>query len=117
MKFLIDAQLPRRLARWLRARGHDAVHTLELTLQNRTPDSDLKEISLIEERIVITKDSEFVDSFVLKGMPYKLLLISTGNIKNADLELLFSQNLDWLVEAFEHHGFIEIDKTMVTIHV
>lgn len=93
------------------------MHTLELTLRNRTPDSDIKESSLIEERIVITQDSEFVDSFVLKGMPYKLLLISTGNIKNADWELLFSQNFDWLVKAFEHHGFIEIDKTMVTIHV
>lgn len=66
------------------------MHTLDLTLRNRTPDSDIKEISLIEERIVITQDSEFVDSFVLKGMPYKLQLISTGNLKNADLELLFS---------------------------
>lgn len=30
MRFLIDAQLPRRLARWLAALGHDAVHTLDL---------------------------------------------------------------------------------------
>lgn len=93
------------------------MHTLELTRQNRTPDSDIKEISLLEERIVITKDSEFVDSFILKGMPFKLLLISTGNIKNSELEQLSSQNLDWLVEAFAHHSFIEIDKTMVTIHM
>jgi predicted nuclease of predicted toxin-antitoxin system len=36
MKFLADAQLPRRLARWLSAQGHDAVHTLELPAGNRT---------------------------------------------------------------------------------
>jgi len=29
VKFLIDAQLPRRLARWLNDRGFDAIHTLE----------------------------------------------------------------------------------------
>ena len=30
MKFLGDAQLPRRLALWLQQRGHDVIHTLEL---------------------------------------------------------------------------------------
>jgi len=29
MKFLVDAQLPRRIVMWLRAAGFDAVHTLE----------------------------------------------------------------------------------------
>lgn len=31
MRFLIDAQLPLRLARWLTQVGHDARHTLDLT--------------------------------------------------------------------------------------
>jgi hypothetical protein len=30
MTFLVDAQLPRRLAHRLRDRGHDALHTLDL---------------------------------------------------------------------------------------
>ena len=41
MKFLVDAQLPRRLVAWLQEIGHDAVHTLDLPLANRTPDPDL----------------------------------------------------------------------------
>lgn len=32
MKFLIDAQLPKRLCDWLRAKGYDALHTLDLNL-------------------------------------------------------------------------------------
>jgi len=35
MKFLVDAQLPRRLARWLQASGHDAIHTRDLPEGNR----------------------------------------------------------------------------------
>jgi predicted nuclease of predicted toxin-antitoxin system len=30
MKFVVDAQLPRRLARELAAAGHDVMHTLDL---------------------------------------------------------------------------------------
>ncbi|WP_300970662.1 DUF5615 family PIN-like protein [Thiocapsa sp.] len=33
MRFIVDAQLPRRLARWLNARGHDVLHTLDLPEQ------------------------------------------------------------------------------------
>jgi len=40
MKFLVDAQLPRRLAYRLQDAGHDAVHTLDLPLANRTPDGE-----------------------------------------------------------------------------
>jgi predicted nuclease of predicted toxin-antitoxin system len=116
MNFLIDAQLPRRLMYRLRDLGHDALHTLDLPLRNRTPDSEIKELSLHEKRVLVTKDGEFVDSLILQGKPYKLLLISTGNIKNADLEKLLLQNLEQIVEAFEQHSFIEIDRTAVTIH-
>ena len=117
MNFLIDAQLPRRLAYRLRDRGHDAIHTLDLPQKNRTPDSEVKEISLREKRIVVTKDGELVDSFFIQGKPYKLLLVSTGNIKNADLENIILQNIEHMAKAFEQHSFIEIDRTMVTIHV
>lgn len=65
MKFLVDAQLPRRLARWLVAEGHEAVHTTGLLEGNRTGDSAINDLSLRERRIVITKDEDFVDSFLL----------------------------------------------------
>jgi predicted nuclease of predicted toxin-antitoxin system len=29
MKFLVDAHLPKRLARFLKGEGHDALHTLD----------------------------------------------------------------------------------------
>ena len=37
MKFLIDNQLPAALARWLTAKGHDAVHVLDIG-QGQTED-------------------------------------------------------------------------------
>jgi predicted nuclease of predicted toxin-antitoxin system len=45
MKFLVDAQLPARLARFLRQAGHDVVHTSDLPDGNRTPDRQIAELA------------------------------------------------------------------------
>lgn len=116
MKFLVDAQLPKRLARLLQDQGYDAIHTQDLSLGNATPDADINLLSLEEERIVITKDADFVQSFLLEQKPYKLLLVATGNIKNADLENLLRKNLNQLVEAFENHSYLELGRDAIVIH-
>ena len=46
MKFLIDAQLPRRLTGLLRAAGYEAVHTLDLPQGDRTSDAEINELSI-----------------------------------------------------------------------
>lgn len=116
MKFLVNAHLPRRLIFLLNAAGHDAIHTLDLPERNRTPDLTINQVSVREQRILITKDGEFKDSFLLEGRPYKLLLISTGNITNADLERLLRDNLEEIVRAFQEHSFLELDRATLTIH-
>ena len=85
MKLLVDAQLPRRLCHQLRECGHDAIHTLDLPLGNRTSDTEIIRIADAEGRIVITKDNDFVQSFWLRNQPQRLLLIATGNIGNVEL--------------------------------
>ncbi len=116
MKFLIDAQLPVRLSYLLKSTGHDSIHTKELSLQNATPDQEINAISLREERIVITKDSDFWDSFYIRQEPYKLLLVTTGNISNKALETLFIKNLEQLVLLFEQYSLIEMSQDTVTVH-
>lgn len=116
MKFLVDAQLPNSLVVLLKKSGCDAIHTKELKRQNRTSDTEINSISIQEERIVITKDSDFVESFLLKRQPYKLLLVTTGNITNRDLEVLFLKNLTQLSELFVKYYYIELSWTDIIIH-
>jgi predicted nuclease of predicted toxin-antitoxin system len=54
MKFIVDAQLPRRLARFIQDSGYDAIHTLDLSQQNATPDSNINALSVAQERILIS---------------------------------------------------------------
>lgn len=116
MKFLIDAQLPRRLARWLQAEGHEAVHTTDLPEGNRTGDATINELSMLEQRVLITKDEDFVVTFLLRRQPYKLLLVSTGNTGNQELERLLQDNLEPIVRAFETYDFIELDQAFLICH-
>jgi predicted nuclease of predicted toxin-antitoxin system len=116
MKFLVDAQLPRRLAHELAAAGHDVVHAAELLLQNRTPDNEIVARAVREGRVVVTKDSDFVTNFLLHGTPTKMLLISTGNISNAALSRLVAANLTALETALTGHDFIELSMSVIMIH-
>ena len=116
MKFLIDAQLPRRLAHQLRVAGFEATHTLDLPQGNRTTDQELITFSITENCVVITKDADFVESFLLRHEPGKLLLVSTGNIGNVELLRLFQLNIDQLVEAFETFDFVEVNRTSMICH-
>ena len=105
MKFIIDAHLPRRLANFLADHGHDAVHTLELPHGNRTDDNDIIEIAINEQRVIITKDQDFADSFALRRHAWQLLLVRTGNISNHELLALFERSLSQIEMTFAHSDF------------
>jgi len=116
MKCLVDAQLPRRFCGWLRERGHDALHTLDLELGNQTPDCDIILMADREGRIVVTKDDDFVQSFLLRKTPQRLMLVASGNIGNAELERLIIAALPAITEAFATAHYIEIGRNSVIVH-
>ena len=116
MKFIVDAQLPYGLKNFLLSLKHDAIHTDDLPLQARTSDSAINDISKTQERIVITKDTDFLDSYYVENIPFKLLLITTGNIVNKELYNLFTKNINAIIEAFNHHSLVELDNYDLIIH-
>lgn len=116
MRFLVDAQLPVRLARWLQDKGHDVLHTHDLPTGNRTEDSVVNELSQREARVVVTKDTDFVGTFLLTRKPHKLLLVATGNIGNADLEGLFQRNLEAIVSALDTSDYVELGRDRLVVH-
>ena len=91
-------------------------HTLDLPNKNRTRDAEINAISEREQRIILTKDADFVNTFLVYAKPYKSLLVSTGNITNKELEEIFSNNFEQIIEAFRKHDFVEIDRKNITIH-
>ena len=116
MKFLVDAQLPRRLVKRFREAGFEAIHTLDLPMGNRTSDIEINALSIREQYVVVTKDADFVSSFHLHHEPYKLLLVSTGNISNSELEALLLANINAISQGFDTFDFVEINRHTVIFH-
>jgi predicted nuclease of predicted toxin-antitoxin system len=116
MRFLVDAQLPARLAHHLRSTGHDALHTTDLPDGNRTTDAALAAIADRQDRVLTTKDLDFRDGHLLRGSPARLLLVATGNISNAQLMGLIDAHAEALVAALDVHAFVELRADALVVH-
>lgn len=116
MRFLVDAQLPVRLAARLGDLGHDVVHTSSLPHGNRTTDVEISEIADRESRIVFTKDADFRNSHLLQGSPGKVLVVATGNISNTDLLSLCESCLSRVEDAFVVGAYVELRHDRVVSH-
>ena len=115
MKFLVDAHLPPTLCLLLRAAGHEAIHTNTLPAGNRTSDQAINTLSLGDNLVVVSKDTDFYYSHLLQGRPPKLLLVRTGNMRTRDLKSLFERHLATIVTSLSEHTLVELDRVSVRI--
>ncbi len=76
MRFVVDAQLPETLVDHLPQLGHDAIHVKRLPRGGDTSDSEITAFADAEDRVVVTKDSDFRHTHETGGHPSRLLLIS-----------------------------------------
>ena len=92
------------------------MHTKDLPLKNATSDAYINDLSMREQRVVITKDADFVETFLLHQIPYKLLLVSTGNIKNSELESLFQASFQQIIDLLQDCNYLELGREEIIVH-
>jgi predicted nuclease of predicted toxin-antitoxin system len=108
--------LPKSLSDLLKYRGFDSIHTLDLPNKNSTSDKEITEIAINEKRIVITKDNDFLESFLLNSQPEKLIVVRTGNIPNPILLKIFDNNLELIKSMISRSNLIEITRNEIAEH-
>jgi predicted nuclease of predicted toxin-antitoxin system len=64
MIFLVDAQLPPAVARWLSAKGYEAYHVSDVGMQRAT-DDEIWDFAADKRYVVITKDEDFANKRIL----------------------------------------------------
>jgi predicted nuclease of predicted toxin-antitoxin system len=67
VRFLVDTQLPGALARWLRERGHQAEHVLEVGLA-QSKDTQVWRYAQEHSSVIVSKDEDFAE-WVRRGRP------------------------------------------------
>jgi predicted nuclease of predicted toxin-antitoxin system len=113
MNILIDAHLPESLAQYFQ--GHDVIHVSALPEGNYTKDSVLNQISVLENRALITKDNDFYYSYVAGRKPKKLVLVKLGNMRLNALKSYFEKNAVKIIELLQEHSFIILETERIRI--
>lgn len=117
LKFIIDTQLPPLLSRQLTEKGFDSIHTVDCPNGIFTSDTEIRRIAVSENRIIITKDSDFHDYYVMKGAPPKVLLLKIGNCNNQELSETIFSRFDKLIHYFDqqNEAFVILTKNFIAV--
>ena len=83
MNFLIDAQLPPALCRWLEARGHAAVHVTIALSNAAATDAEIADYAEASGAILVSKDEDFLTLRLPDR--FTLLWLRCGNATNRAL--------------------------------
>ena len=98
MRFLVDAQLPPALARWLTANGHEAWHVADRGLQHAR-DTAIWDYALREAAAIITKDEDFAQRKALSPSGPAIIWIRLRNSRRHELLVWFERSLPEILAA------------------
>ncbi len=116
MRFIIDAHLPAKIAESFLALGHEVLHTRNLTKGNATSDSEIMDLAGTDG-IVVTKDEDFYQSFLLYGRPPKLVHVKVGNMRLRAMINLFEQITPRLIDLLGQHDLLELHEDKIIVIV
>lgn len=108
MKFFIDAQLPRGLVGVFDNLGHEATHAIDLPSGHSTEDKEILRI-LEYDVVVVSRDSDFYHSALVKGRPAKLIFVKIMNTKRSLLIELFKRSAPKAIELLRQHDIIQLE--------
>jgi predicted nuclease of predicted toxin-antitoxin system len=98
MRFLVDAQLPPALARWLVTQGHDAEHVFDCNL-GKSSDRDIWDYAIARASVIVTKDEDFARRKVLDQGGPRVVWVRLSNTRRRDLLRWFEDTLSHILEA------------------
>ena len=84
MRFLVDANLSPRVAKWLRERGHDAVHVFDLAL-DQAGDREIFAEAARGRRILLTSDLGFGEILARSSGRVSVLILRLRSTATANV--------------------------------
>lgn len=108
MRFLVDAQLPPALARWLVAAGHEAEHVGDVGLGD-AKDQAIWVYAIRVGAVIVSKDEDFAQCKIMKNGGPPIVWIRRPNTRRRELLVWFEAVLPQMVDALERgEGLIEV---------
>ena len=106
MRFLCDVHISYKIKKFIQGIGPYCIHINEILLQDRTIDHDRAAYCNEKDLILITKDEDFLDSYLLERSPAKLIKIHLGNISTQKLINIIDKTLPLIKELQDRKSFL-----------
>ncbi len=106
MKFLCDVHISFKIVKFLISKDYECIHVNSILDKWFTKDNEIAKFADKHDLILISKDTDFRDSFYLKNTPSKLLKVNLGNISNSNLINIIDLNLDKIEKLNSNGSFI-----------
>jgi predicted nuclease of predicted toxin-antitoxin system len=90
VKFLVDNQLPAALARFIQAKGCQAVHVLDIGLAEAS-DIEIFQRAELDGYILVSKDEDFLHLVLKPGTSAGLVWVRIGNCRKQHLLEVFDR--------------------------
>jgi predicted nuclease of predicted toxin-antitoxin system len=74
----------------------------------------LNEVSVVDERVVVTKDTDFYYSHILQNRPWKLILVRTGNLGLKETKRMFENHLPEIEDALKSCSLVALNTQTVS---
>ncbi len=116
MRFLVDQNLPLRLAELLTGAGHDAVHLRTLGM-SKASDPDVLRTALEQERVLVSSDTDFGELLATSNAagPSLLLLRRQQGRRAVALASLLLGNLDVIADDLTLGAVVVIDEVRIRV--
>ena len=106
MKFLCDVHISLNFVKFLNQNGFESIHVNSILNGFNTQDSEIAKYADKMGFIVISKDVDFKNDFLIKGSPKKLIKINLGNVSNRDLIEVFGKEIPKIKSIAKAESFI-----------
>ncbi|MBV6647116.1 MAG: DUF5615 family PIN-like protein [Cyclobacteriaceae bacterium] len=109
LKFVIDENLPVSLPEVFRSRGWTCYHINELKQnpKSKISDQQIRHFSLFKDYVVVTRDDDFVRSYVNRKVPERVIFVF-GTFTKENLLHHFEANLDQAIDLVRKFDFVEL---------
>ncbi|HVQ11884.1 MAG TPA: DUF5615 family PIN-like protein [Methyloceanibacter sp.] len=108
MRFLIDAQLPPALARYLGALGHEADHVIDIGLE-AAPDKLIWNFAAANSATIVTKEGDFAAMRAVRDEGPSVIWVRIGNTTAASLFAALARAWPGVIAALEAgEGVVEV---------
>ena len=109
-QFLVDVNLPKRFSFF-----NSPLFTHIADIDAYMTDQQVWEYALENEKVILTKDADFYDKFMISKVSPKVVYFQLGNLSLKELHNFFMNNWEAIISHLENGSMLVVQKDQIKV--